>query len=108
MTKIEGKTASAAVKEILLSNPDGLRDVIRAVMQEALEAQMDETLGASKGERTTERVGYRSGYYARTLVTRIGKLELRVPQDREGRFSTELFERYQRSDRALVASLAEM
>jgi putative transposase len=39
---------------------------------------------------------------------RIGKLELRVPQDRDGRFSTELFERYQRSEQALVATLAEM
>lgn len=63
---------------------------------------------ASKGERTPERFGYRSGYYGRTLVTRVGKLELRVPQDRAGRFSTELFERYQRSERALVATLAEM
>lgn len=44
MTRSEGKTASAAVKEILLSNPDGLRDVIRAVMQEVLEAEMDEAL----------------------------------------------------------------
>ncbi|MER9414364.1 IS256 family transposase, partial [Mesorhizobium sp. M0589] len=50
----------------------------------------------------------RSGYYGRTLVTRVGKLELRVPQDRAGHFSTELFERYQRSERALVATLAEM
>ena len=54
------------------------------------------------------RLGYRSGYYSRTLVTRVGKLELRVPQDRDGRFSTELFERYQRSEQALVATLAEM
>jgi putative transposase len=108
MTKIEGKTASAAVQDILLSNPDGLRDVIRAVMQEVLEAEMDEALGASKGERTIARLGYRSGHYGRTLVTRVGKLELRVPQDRAGRFSTELFERYQRSERALVATLAEM
>ena len=108
MTKTEGTTASAAVKDILLSNPDGLRDVIRAVMQEVLEAEMDEALGAEKGERTPERLGYRSGYYGRTLVTRVGKLELRVPQDRSGRFSTELFERYQRSERALVATLAEM
>jgi putative transposase len=108
MTKTEGKTASAAVKDILLSNPDGLHEVIRAVMQEVLEAEMDEALGASKGERTPERLGYRSGYYGRTLVTRVGKLELRVPQDRAGRFSTELFERYQRSERALVATLAEM
>jgi putative transposase len=108
MTKTEGRTASTAVKEILLSNPDGLRDVIRAVMQEVLEVEMDEALGAHKGERTPERLGYRSGYYGRTLVTRVGKLELRVPQDRAGRFSTELFERYQRSERALVATLAEM
>jgi transposase-like protein len=50
---------------------------------------------AEKGERTTARLGYRSGYYTRTLVTRVGKLELRVPH-RDGRFSTELFERYQR------------
>src|SRR3712207_8776992 len=47
---------------------------------------------------------YRAGYYGRTLITRVGKLELRVPQDRDGRFSTELFERYQRSEQALVRS----
>ena len=40
------------------------------------------------------------------LVTRVGKLELRVPQDRDGRFSTELFERCQRPERALMATLA--
>ncbi|CUA99162.1 IS256 family transposase [Pannonibacter indicus] len=108
MTKSKGKTASASVKEILLSHPDGLRNVIRAVMQEVLEAEMDEAPGAAKSERTPERLGYRSGHYSRTLVTRVGKLELRVPQDRQGRFSTELFERYQRSERALVATLAEM
>ena len=77
-------------------------------MQEMLEAEMTDALAAGKGERTAARLGYRSGYYARTLVTRVGKLELRVPQDRDGRFSTELFERYQRSEQALVATLAEM
>jgi putative transposase len=41
-------------------------------------------------------------------VTRVGVLELRVPQDRAGRFSTELFERYQRSEKALVAALAQI
>ncbi len=43
---------------------------------------MTEALGAGKGERTEARRGYRSGYYGRTLITRVGKLELRVPQDR--------------------------
>src|SRR5262249_17227362 len=73
-----------------------------------LEAEMTDALGAEKGERTAGRLGYRSGYYTRTLVTRVGKLELRVPQDRDGRFSTELFERYQRSEQGLVSTLAEM
>ena len=53
-------------------------------------------------------MSYRSGYYPRSLITRVGKLELRVPQDRNGRFSTEIFERYQRSEKALVAALTEM
>ena len=61
-----------------------------------------------KRERSSNRVGYRSGYYGRTLVTRVGKLELRVPQDRQGRFRTEIFERYQRSEKALVSALTEM
>lgn len=108
MTRTNPKPAIASVKDLLLADPDSLREVVRAVMQEMLEAEMNEALGAQKGERTPERLGYRSGYYGRTLITRVGKLELRVPQDREGRFSTELFERYQRSERALVATLAEM
>ena len=66
-------------------------------------------MGNEKSQKCVAgRLGYRSGYYDRSLITRVGKLELRVPQDRAGRFSTELFERYQRSERALVAALAEM
>ena len=108
MTKIEAKRASGSVKELFSQSHDGLREIVRAVMQEMLEAEMTDALGAEKGERTAVRLGYRSGYYSRTLVTRVGKLELRVPQDRDGRFSTELFERYQRSEQALVATLAEI
>jgi putative transposase len=108
MTEIQGKPSIVAAKALLKGDPEGLRELVRAVLQEALEAEMSDALGAAKSERTTGRLGYRSGYYGRTLVTRVGKLELRVPQDREGRFSTELFERYQRSGQALVASLAEM
>ncbi len=88
--------------------PDWLRDLVEEVVQEVLESEMDETLGAQKGERTPTRVGYRSGYYTRTFVTRVGKLTLRVPQDRQGRFRSEVFERYQRSEKALVVALTEM
>jgi putative transposase len=96
------------IKEQLTEKEDYLRPLVGLVVQELLEAEMNEALGAQKGERTEGRMGYRSGYYVRNLVTRVGRLELRVPQDRQGRFSTQLFERYQRSERALVAALGEM
>src|SRR5688572_28897632 len=96
-------------KALLMSDEkELLKSAVQEMVQEILEAEMDETVGARKGERTSERTGYRSGYYSRGLVTRVGKLELEVPQDRKGHFSTEVFERYQRSEKALVSSLAEM
>jgi transposase-like protein len=108
MTEKKGKAGGIDVKALLAGDDAFIRAVVRAALQEMLEAEMSEAVGAAKGERTSLRLGYRSGYYGRTLITRVGKLELRVPQDRDGRFSTELFERYQRSERALVAALAEM
>ena len=95
-------------KEVLDQDGELLRAIVQVVVQEVLEAEMDEVLWARKGERSPGRQGYRSGYYPRGLVTRVGKLELRVPQDRQGRFSTEIFDRYQRSEKALVTALAEM
>src|SRR6266700_887664 len=108
MTKRQGKSGTIDVKAILAEDEEFLRALVRTALQEVLEAEMTEALSAEKGERAAGRQGYRSGYYGRTLITRVGKLELRVPQDRAGRFSTEFFERYQRSERALVAALAEM
>ena len=101
MTVKDATRGTADLKALVASDPDFVRVLMRTALQEVLEAEMTETVGAAKGERTEDRLGYRAGYYGRTLVTRVGKLELRVPQDREGRFSTELFERYQRSERAL-------
>ena len=108
MTRNENKPSIAAVKELMGANRDQLREIVQDLLQEMLEGEMTEALGAAKSERSDGRIGYRSGHYNRTLITRVGKLELRVPQDRDGRFSTELFERYQRSEQALVAALAEM
>jgi putative transposase len=108
MTRSENTPSIAAVKDLMSTNPDALRKIVQDLLQEMLEGEMTEALGAGKSVRSDGRVGYRSGHYNRTLITRVGKLELRVPQDRDGRFSTELFERYQRSEQALVATLAEM
>jgi transposase-like protein len=108
MTKKNIKPKAEVIKSIMEQDEEFLRPLVQMVVQEILEAEMEEALGAKKGERTGERLGHRSGYYRRGLVTRVGKLELRVPQDRGGRFSTEVFERYQRSEKALVGALSEM
>lgn len=108
MTKLDATPEGVDLKALLLSDEDGFRAVLQCALQSILEAEMTEAVGAEKSERTSARLSYRSGYYERKLVTRVGVLELRVPQDRAGRFSTELFERYQRSEKALVAALAQM
>ena len=108
MTGIEDRAKRKAIKVLLERDEDFVRTAVQSLVQAALEAEMTEALGAEKGERSEGRLGYRSGYYSRSLVTRVGVLELRIPQDRQGRFSTELFERYQRSEKALVGTLAEM
>jgi len=108
MTKKKHIISAEELKQALTQDGDFLKPLVQLVLQELLEAEMDDMLGAGKSERTDGRRGYRSGYYTRNLITRVGKLELRVPQDRKGRFSTEIFERYQRSEKAFVNILAEM
>lgn len=108
MTRKQDSVKMSKLKELLCEDVDFLKPLLEKLVQEILEEEMEQTVGAKKSERTGERVGYRSGYYSRQLVTRVGRLELRVPQDRQGRFSTEVFERYQRSEKALVSTLSEM
>jgi transposase-like protein len=108
MTQKECKASRINLQEVFGVERDSLKELLREVLQEVLEQEMTDALGAEKGERSPGRLGYRSGYYSRGLVTRVGKLELRIPQDRQGHFSTQIFERYQRSEKALVSALAEM
>ena len=78
------------LKAIIGEDQDLIRGIVQVAVQEFLEAEMNEALGAAKGERTEGRLGFRSGHYPRKLITRAGTLELRVPQDRHGRFSTDM------------------
>jgi transposase-like protein len=95
-------------QEAIEAGEDPLRRLMEMVLQGALEAEMTEFLGAEPNERTEGRRGYRNGHTPRAFTTRVGKVELMVPRDREGRFCTELFERYQRSEKAFVLALMEM
>ncbi|NCN88007.1 MAG: IS256 family transposase [Gallionella sp.] len=92
----------------LLTGQDGLAKLVEAVLNQVLEAQVTESLGAARHERSEERAGYRNGVRPRTLYTRVGPVTLRVPQTRDGSFSTDLFKRYQRSEQAFVLALMEM
>ena len=108
MAQRKGTSAGLDWKALVSEEKEFFRVVVQEVVQQVLESEMEELLQASKGERTESRQGYRSGYYRRSLVVRVGRLELQVPQDRAGHFSTQVFERYQRSEKALVVALAEM
>ena len=96
------------VKAIIAQDSDFLKPLLTELIQEIPEAEMDQALGAGSYERADQRKGYRAGHYSRQYITRVGSLELRIPRDREGRFSTEIFEGYQRSERALLQALSEM
>ena len=92
----------------LLSRDDGLQGLVEDVLNQVLEAQMTEHIGAGRHERSEARQAYRNGHRLRRLYSRVGPLSLRVPQSRDGGFSTEIFRRYQRSEQALVLALMEM
>ena len=90
------------------SQDAGVSKLLESVLNQILQAQVTEQLGAERYERTDSRQGYRNGAYPHQLTTRVGTITLRVPRIRNGQFSTELFARYQRSEQALVLALMEM
>jgi transposase-like protein len=82
--------------------------LLEEIFNQVLIEQSKEQIGAEPYERTDKRTGYRNGFRDRELTTRVGTLNLRIPRHRTGEFSTELFERYQRSEQALVLAMMEM
>jgi putative transposase len=101
---------SQLLHQLFLSNSQdaGVAKLLESVLNQVLQAQATEQLGAEPYERTEGRQGYRNGTYPHQLTTRVGTITLRVPRIRNGKFSTELFARYQRSEQALVLALMEM
>jgi transposase-like protein len=92
----------------LLQSDRGMAALLEPILNQLLQAEMTDHLRAEPGERTTDRRGWRNGSYRRRLTTRVGTLQLEVPRDRQGTFQTSLFERYQRSEKALVLALMQM
>ena len=88
---------------------DMAKTILTKVFNELMEKQRDEYLKNIAYQRDhTNRSTYRNGYYERDYTTKIGTLTLRVPRTKDGKLSTEVFERYQRNEKALLATMLEM
>lgn len=95
----------------LFSDPDRLREIVQVICQAAMAQEVSDHVGAARHERGGGRVGHRNGTKPRTLSTRVGALELSVPQVRDcerGPYHPSLFARWERSERALLVACGEM
>ena len=95
--------------ELLAKAGDGdfLRSVAEAVVQLLMETDVEGLIGAGRHERTGERATYRNGYRDRTLDTRLGSLQLRIPKLRQGSYFPPFLEARKTSEKALVAVIQE-
>lgn len=82
--------------------------LMEVILNQVLQAESTEQLGADNYERSSGRSDYRNGTRMRSLTTRIGKIELQVPRHRNVPFKTTLFENYQRNEQALISTMMEM
>lgn len=85
-----------------------LPELVRIVINTAMQAEREQYLGAAAYERTDSRRGHANGYKAKTVTTQVGPVTFDVPQVREGGFYPEALERGLRTERALLTTLAEM
>lgn len=96
-------------KNQLSDNGDLLHTLAEVFLRALMEDEVQQHVGAARHERTSSRQGSRNGYKPRKLKTRVGELELSVPQVRGMEpYHPSVFARYQRSERALLAACAEM
>jgi len=107
MTQLKDSQRSQEI-QALVNESDFLKGILQNFLQEFLETEITEFLGVAPYERSEHRKGHRNGYKPRMLRTRVGTLNLLVPKTRQGHFQSSLFERYQRSEKALVLALQEM
>ena len=82
---------------------------VQVLLEQVMREELEQCLGASWGECTPTRRGYRNGSYTRDLVTPTGRIaDLKVPRDRAGAFHTQVFERYARYEPGVAEALTEM
>ena len=108
MTHMNNNKTASQWQDALINQDGILSQMLRECLQTIIHAEFAKFIGAKEYERTDERKGLRNGFYERQLQTRVGSLTLRVCRDRAGEFKTELFDKYQRSEKAFTFAIAEM
>jgi putative transposase len=82
---------------------------VQVLIEQVMREELEQCIGASWGEITPNRRGYRNGSYTRDLITSTGRIEdLNVPRDREGVFHSQVFERYSRYEPEVAEALTQM
>ena len=108
MAQLDSDGIGQFLQEVF-SNRDGVKILLEQLLNKAMQAEVAQHVAADPHERTDQRRGHRNGYKPRTLATRVGQLELQVPQVRACEpYSPSMFAKWQRSERALLVACAEM
>src|SRR5690625_3087170 len=110
MTHLHFTLKSSEIQNLINQSvkDDISKAILTTVFNQLMEEQRTQYINVSEYERSDSRTSQRNGYYERNWTTRIGTLELKVPRTHDGKFSPTLFERYQRNEKALLASMLEM
>jgi len=109
MTRQRQSTELDSIVQLLAEHGfDGMAQAIEILLNEAMKFQRSDALRAGPYERTSERRGHANGFKPKTVHSRLGKLELQVPQTRDVEFYPTVLERGERSERALKLAVAEM
>ena len=108
MANKDGDVLGRLLQEVF-AQPDGAKRLLEHLLGQAMAAEVSQHVGAGPHERTDQRRGHRNGYKPRTLATRVGELELEVPQVRGCQpYHPSMFAKWQRSERALLVACAQM
>jgi hypothetical protein len=108
MAETKRMTAEQVVSYLLEEDGvDFLRESLRWVVQELMEVEVSELIGAEHGERSEERLTHRNGYRPRRWDTRAGEIELAIPKIRRGSYTASFLEPRRRSEQALVAVIQQ-
>jgi transposase-like protein len=96
------------LEQLTAEGLESLPEMIRLLVNQAMQIERDKHLNAKPYERSDERNGHANGYKPKTVKTRVGEVTFDIPQVREGGFYPEALEKGLRSERALLLALAEM